>query len=241
MELRDRVALVTGVGKETGIGFAVARALAEAGAHVVVTARSETQAAAMADRIGDGAEALALDISDPASVVAAAAAVATRHGRLDILVSNASAPGTWGQTAGGADLGAVRATLDVTLLGTWAVAQAFLPLLRKSDAGRLVHVSSGAGSHGDPVFGLTSGNAMGAAYGVAKAGLNALTALLAAEEASGVRINAVCPGFTATFPGGAEMGARQPADSVPGILWAATLPDDGPTGGFFRDGRPLPW
>jgi NAD(P)-dependent dehydrogenase (short-subunit alcohol dehydrogenase family) len=241
MELDGRIALVTGVGKDTGIGFAVASALAGAGAHVIVTARTGAQAQAMAGRIGQGAEAIALDIGDRASVAAAAEAVTARHGHLDILISNAAAPGIWGQGAGTADLDAVRGTLDVTLLGTWAVAQAFLPLLRLSDAGRLVHVSSGAGSHGDTAFGLTSGNAMGAGYGVAKAGVNALTALLAAEEESGVKINAVCPGFTATFPGGEQMGARPPAESVPGILWAATLPGDGPTGGFFRDGQPLPW
>lgn len=232
---------MTGVGKETGIGFAVAEALAAAGARVIVSARQAVQARAMADRIGPAAEALQLDIADPDSVASAARAVSGRHGRLDILISNAAAPGAWGQAAGSADLAAVRGTLDVTLLGTWAVAQAFLPLLRASDAGRLVHVSSGAGSHGDAAFGLTSGNTMGAAYAVAKAGVIALTALLAAEEEEPLRINAVCPGFTATFPGGAQMGARPPAESVPGILWAASLPADGPSGGFFRDGQPLPW
>jgi NAD(P)-dependent dehydrogenase (short-subunit alcohol dehydrogenase family) len=241
MDLDGRIALVTGVGKDSGIGLAVASALAGAGAHVIVTARTEAQADAMAGRIGQGAEAMVLDIADRASVAAAAEEVAKRHGHLDILISNAAAPGSWGQGAGAADLDTVRATLDVTLLGTWAVAQAFLPLLRQGDAGRLVHVSSGAGSHGDTAFGLTSGNAMGAGYGVAKAGLNALTALLAAEETGDVKINAVCPGFTATFPGGEQMGARPPADSVSGILWAATLPADGPSGGFFRDGKPLPW
>lgn len=245
MKLTDKIALVTGVGKETGLGLAVARALAEAGATVLVTARRLDQAEAMAVKVGQGAEALALDIADPASVATAADAVAAQHGRLDILISNAASAGVWGQTAGAADLDDVRRTLDVTLLGTWRVAQAFLPLLRQSDAGRLVHVSSGAGSHGDAVFGLATGNSMGPGYGVAKAGVNALTTILAAEEDStedsAVKINAVCPGFTATFPGGQEMGARPPEDSVAGVLWAATLPPDGPSGGFFRDGKALPW
>ncbi|MFM7445410.1 MAG: SDR family NAD(P)-dependent oxidoreductase, partial [Tabrizicola sp.] len=107
--------------------------------------------------------------------------------------------------------------------------------------GRLVNVSSGAGSHGDTAFGLTTDNAMGTSYAVAKAALNALTAKLAKEETSGVKINAVCPGFTATFPGGAEMGARPVSEGAASILWAADLPQDGPTGGFFRDGKPLPW
>jgi len=245
MDLTDKIALVTGVGKDTGLGFAVARALAEAGAVVIVSARHLAQAEEMAVKVGPGTEALALDIADPASVTTAAEAVAAQHGRLDILISNAASAGVWGQTAGTADLDDVRRTLDVTLLGTWRVAQAFLPMLRQSAAGRLVHVSSGAGSHGDTVFGLASGNSMGPGYGVAKAGVNALTTILAAEEASteksDVKINAVCPGFTATFPGGQEMGARPAEDSVAGILWAAALPADGPSGGFFRDGKVLPW
>lgn len=132
--------------------------------------------------------------------------------------------------------------LETTLFGSWRLIQALLPLLRKSANGRVVNVSSGAGSHADPVFGLATGNRMGTSYAVAKAALNALTVKLAHEEqATGVRINAVCPGFTATFPGGAEMGARPVADGAAGIAWAALLDRDGPTGGFFRDGQPLGW
>lgn len=240
MEFSGKVALVTCVGREEGLGFAVAVALAEGGAHVIVTARRAEQAKAMAARIA-GAEAMALDIADPASVAAAARAVEAAHGHLDILISNAAATGSWGETAQAADLDKVRAGLEVTLLGTWAMAQAFLPLLREAPSGRLVNISSGAGSHGDTAFGLTSGNAMGAGYAVAKAGVNALTALLAQGEDSAVKINAVCPGFTATFPGGAEMGARPPKESAKGVLWAASLPEEGPSGGFFRDGAPLAW
>lgn len=240
MEFSGKVALVTGVGREEGLGFAVAEALAEGGARVIVTARRAEQAEAMAARIA-GAEAMALDMADPDSVAAAARAVEAAHEHLDFLISNAAATGSWGETAHAADLDKVRAGLEVTLLGTWAMAQAFLPLLRKAPAGRLVNLSSGAGSHGDTAFGLTSGNAMGAGYAVAKAGVNALTALLAQGEDSAVKINAVCPGFTATFPGGAEMGARAPKDSAKGVLWAASLPEDGPSGGFFRDGAPLAW
>ncbi len=93
-----------------------------------------------------------------------------------------------------------------------------------------------------PVFGLTTDNGMGTSYAVAKAALNALTVKLAREEENtGVLINAVCPGFTATFPGGEAMGARPVADGAAGIVWAALLPDGGPSGGFFRDGQPLAW
>lgn len=131
--------------------------------------------------------------------------------------------------------------LEVTLFGASCLSQALLPLLRRSSNGPIVNVSSGAGSHGDTVFGLTTNNAMGTSYAVAKAALNALTAKLSNEEgAAGVRFNAVCPGFTATFPGGAEMGARLVAEGAASILWPATKKADEPNGGFFRDGKPLP-
>jgi NAD(P)-dependent dehydrogenase (short-subunit alcohol dehydrogenase family) len=106
----------------------------------------------------------------------------------------------------------------------------------------LVNNAAGVGAFGDPAFGLLAGGPMGVSYAVAKAALNALTVKLAKEETEPtVRINAVCPGFTATFPGGEAMGARPVAEGAAGIVWAALLPNDGPTGGFFRDGIALPW
>ena len=237
-EMDGRVVLVTGAGREGGLGAAVARALAEAGARVIVTARRAEDAQAVAG--GIGAEAMALDITDPGSVEAARAAIQARHGRLDALVNNAADTTAFGVTVEGADLDAARHAMEVTLFGTWRMCRAFLPLLRDSEAGRIVNVSSGAGSHGDPVFGIGSGNGMGASYAVAKAALGALTHRLAVETGD-VLVNAVCPGFTATFPGGAEMGARAPGESAPGVLWAAALGPGGPSGGFFRDGETLPW
>jgi NAD(P)-dependent dehydrogenase (short-subunit alcohol dehydrogenase family) len=124
----------------------------------------------------------------------------------------------------------------------WRACQADLPLLRKGVSPRIVNVSSGAGSHSDPLFGLTSGNGMGPSYAISKAALNALTTALAQEvRSSGILVNAVCPGFTATFPDAEKMGARPVSAGAEGIVWAATLQDDGPTGGFFRDGEPLAW
>jgi NAD(P)-dependent dehydrogenase (short-subunit alcohol dehydrogenase family) len=105
-----------------------------------------------------------------------------------------------------------------------------------------VNVGSGGGSHGDPQFGLAHRHGAAASYGVSKAALHALTATLAAELAgTPVVVNAVDPGLTATWPGAQSMGARPIGESVPGVVWAATLPDDGPRGGLFRDGRPHPW
>jgi NAD(P)-dependent dehydrogenase (short-subunit alcohol dehydrogenase family) len=102
-------------------------------------------------------------------------------------------------------------------------------------------VSSGAGSHGDPLFGLATGAAM-TSYAVSKAALNALTVKLALDlREDGILVNAVCPGLTATTAEMEEMGARPVAEGAASVVWAATLPNSGPTGGFFRDGRALGW
>ena len=246
MAQNEKKALVTGVGKETGLGFAVSQELLLLGMTVYVTARTRVKAEEIASLLNtaDGGTAmpLALDISDAEDIAAAAAKIDAEHGNLDVLVNNAASTSPYGEMAALADMAEARAVFDVTLFGTWAMCQAMLPLLRKSDAGRIVNVSSGAGSHGDPVFGLTKGNQMGTSYAVSKAALNALTVKLALEETeTTVKINAVCPGFTATFEGGEAMGARPPHESAKGVLWAATLPEDGPTAGFFRDGEVLAW
>ncbi|MGD1884869.1 MAG: SDR family NAD(P)-dependent oxidoreductase [Paracoccaceae bacterium] len=246
MAQNEIIALVTGVGKETGLGFAVSQALMSQGMTVYVTARTQGKAekvASLLNAAGMGtAVPMALDISDANDISVAATKIDAEYGKLDVLINNAAMTSPYGELAASADMEEARAVFDATLFGTWAMCQAMLPLLRKSDAGRIVNVSSGAGSHGDPVFGLTTGNQMGTSYAVSKAALNALTVRLALEEAeSTVKINAVCPGFTATFEGGEAMGARPPHESATGVLWAATLPEDGPTAGFFRDGEVLAW
>ena len=236
-----RVALVTGAG--TGIGLEVARRLAQDGLQVLVGARggkAEAAAAVLADE-GTDVQALDLDITDQASVDDAVARVALDPGRLDVLVDNAAIVGDWTATASSVDLDEVRRILETNLLGTWRVTQAFLPLLRAGESPRIVMVTSGAGSHGDPVYGLASqpGNV---SYGVSKAALNALTTKLARElEGTGVLVNAVCPGLTATAPGMEAMGARPVSEGAGSVLFAARLPDDGPTGRYFRDGVELPW
>src|SRR5829696_6575919 len=117
-----------------------------------------------------------------------------------------------------------------------------LPLIKGSRHGRIENVASGAGSHGESNFGLTTGGGSAATYSVSKAALNALTAKLAAElDGEGVLVNSVDPGLTATAPGMEEMGARPIPEGAASAVWAVTLPDNGPTGGFFRDGKPLPW
>jgi NAD(P)-dependent dehydrogenase (short-subunit alcohol dehydrogenase family) len=240
-----RTALVTGVGRREGLGFEVARQLGAKGFTVALSARAEARAAPLAAALrAEGLDVmpLELDVADAESRAGAAARLREVWGVLDVLVNNAAGTGRMGETVESARLDDARATLEATLLGSWGTIQAMLPLLRQSRHPRAVNVSSGAGSHGDPVFGLRTGNAMGPSYACAKAALNALTDLLSRELAgTGILVNAVCPGFTATFPGAEAMGARPVADGATSIVWAALLPDGGPTGGFFRDGAPLPW
>jgi NAD(P)-dependent dehydrogenase (short-subunit alcohol dehydrogenase family) len=223
------VSLVTGGNR--GIGREVARQLAERGHTVVLTARSADAAASAARPLN--AEPLPLDVTDPASVAAAARWTSDRYGKLDVLVNNAAISyDTW-QQAAGADLAVVREAAETNLYGPWLMVQEFLPLLRASGHGRIVNVSSEAAS-------LASMGSGTPAYTASKVALNALTRMLAAElRGDRILVNAVCPGWVATDMGGP--GGRPVADGAASVTWAALLPDDGPTGGFFRDGRPLPW
>jgi NAD(P)-dependent dehydrogenase (short-subunit alcohol dehydrogenase family) len=123
--------------------------------------------------------------------------------------------------------------METNVYGPWQMVQAFLPLLKKSEHPRIVNVSSGAGA-------LTSMGGGTPAYSMSKAALNALTRMLAAElRRHGILVNSICPGWVATDMGGS--GGRPVTEGATGIVWAALLPDDGPTGGFFRDGQPLDW
>ena len=230
------VVLITGAAK--GIGREVARQLAERGETVIVSARDAARSQALADELGVRALPAGLDVTDPASVAAAAAELDA----LDVLINNAAAFVDWNELGSEADLEVARRVLDTNLLGAWRVTQAMLPLLRESAHPRVVMVSSGGGSHADDQFGLTRRGGAAASYGISKAALNALTSTLAAELAgTPILVNAVCPGLTATWPGAEQMGARPVAEGAASVTWAATLPDDGPRGGLFRDGEPLGW
>jgi NAD(P)-dependent dehydrogenase (short-subunit alcohol dehydrogenase family) len=235
------VALVTGAAR--GLGLEVARQLAATGVEVVIGARDPQAAAAVVGEL-DGVRSYAagLDLADPESVYRAATWWAEDIGVLDILINNAAAYVDWSEMASTADLEAAERVMQVNLFGSWRMTLAFLPLLKRSAHPRIVNVSSGAGSYADPEFGLAVRGGAAATYGISKAALNALTTTLAAELAvTPVIVNAVCPGLTATYSGAEAMGARPVSQSAVGVVWAATLPDDGPRGGFFRDGKPLDW
>jgi NAD(P)-dependent dehydrogenase (short-subunit alcohol dehydrogenase family) len=161
---------------------------------------------------------------------------------LDVLVNNAAAYVDWAERGLTADLDSARSVMETNLFGPWLMAQATVPLLRKSPRPRLVNVASGGGSHADQAFGLARRGGRAASYGISKAALLALTSTLAAELAgTPILVNAVCPGLTATFDGAEQMGARPVEAGADTVVWAVLLPDDGPSGGFFRDGAPLPW
>lgn len=237
------VALVTGASH--GIGLEVCRQLAERGFTVLLTAREADKAEAAAKELRDaglGVQGRALDVLDDASVHNLVDAVRGEFRRLDVLVNNAAAPADWAEMASSANLEAAHAAFETNLFGTWRVTQAFLPLIKESAHGRIVFVSSGAGSHGDPQFGLMTNGGATASYGISKAAINALMTKFATELAdTPLRVNAVCPGLTATAPGMEAMGARPVPEGAASVVWATVLPDSGPTGGFFRDGKPLPW
>lgn len=226
------VSLVTGANR--GIGREVATQLAGLGHRVLVGSRDPARGEPVVGAIASGggqAAVVALDIASPDSAAAAAATIDEQYGRLDVLVNNAAVIYDTHQKAIDADLSEIREALDTNLFGTWQTTQAFVPLLRRSSHGRIVNVSSGVGALADMGGRLP-------AYRISKVGLSALTRMWAAEL-PGVLVNAVCPGWVATDMGGP--GGRPVAEGAAGVVWAATLSDDGPTGGFFRDGEPIDW
>jgi NAD(P)-dependent dehydrogenase (short-subunit alcohol dehydrogenase family) len=228
-------ALVTGANR--GIGREVARQLAARGYEVLLSARDGEQASAAAREIagetGASVRALTLDVSDPTSIDTAAASVAADPGRLDVLVNNAGVGLDFGTSGTEPDFDAIERTLQTNFYGAYRLTIALLWLLRASEHPRIVNVSSGMG-------GVAEMGGWSPGYRVSKASLNALTRILSTElKDAGFLVNSACPGFVKTDMGG-PMGAQKPVeDGAAGIVWLATLPDDGPTGGFFRDGNPV--
>ena len=238
----QKIALITGANK--GIGKEIARQLSEQGITVLVGARdAERGQAAVADLTQQGADAhfVQLDVTDAASVKAAAEQVASEYGKLDILVNNAgiardNAPATE------VDVELLRETYETNVFGVVTVTQAFARLLKKSDAGRIVNVSSGLGSltqNSDPNWAF--GAVKPLAYNTSKAALNMATVIFAAElKDAGIKVNAADPGYTATDLN-QNSGPQTVAVGSLAAVRLATLPDDGPTGGYFDKDGEVPW
>jgi NAD(P)-dependent dehydrogenase (short-subunit alcohol dehydrogenase family) len=229
----DRVAVVSGANR--GIGLAVAEGLARRGMTVVAGTRDPEAGQLATEPLraeGLDVQPHQLDVTDQASVDRLVDWVDARLGRADVLVNNA---GIYpGGRAAELDLAVAEAAWQVNALGAWRLAASLVPLMRRGRWGRIVNVSSQAGS-------LASMTGFMPAYNVSKAALNAVTRVLADDlRGSGILVNAVCPGWVATDMGG-RGAPRTPAQGAASVLWAVDLPDGGATGGFFRDGRPLPW
>ncbi|WP_433135888.1 SDR family oxidoreductase [Actinomadura nitritigenes] len=248
-----RISLITGANK--GIGFEVARQLGGLGGQkVLVGARNEERgrkAAAALRAEGVDAGHVLVDVTDAAGLKRAAERIEREHGRLDALVNNAGiAILDWNLRPGRVPLDMVRRTYETNVVGVIAVTDAMLPLLRRSEAGRIVNVSSRLGSlavMSDRESPVSRVNLL--AYNSSKAALNAVTVAYAKELAeTPIKVNSVNPGFCDTDMAsdliaamGAGRGVRTPAEGARAAVTAATLPDDGPTGSFFGDEGPVPW
>jgi NAD(P)-dependent dehydrogenase (short-subunit alcohol dehydrogenase family) len=175
-----------------------------------------------------------LDVADPVSVDALRERLEAEPGRLDVLVNNAGVMGELATGAADAPLDDAKSTLETNLFGAWRLTQAMLPMLRRSAGARIVNVSSGAGQLSDMNGGYPG-------YRVSKTALNALTRILSNEErANGILVNSTCPGWVRTDMGGSS-APRSVEEGAETAVWLATLPDGGPSGGFFRDRQPIPW
>jgi len=231
----SRVAVVTGGNR--GIGLEVCRQLLAAGHRVAITGRDVDRVRAVAASLDvdeSRAIAVALDVRDPATLASAQRTIDARLGPVDIVINNAAI--LVGESSEALDIALddYRETLETNLLGAIAVCQAFVPAMAERRYGRVVNVSSGAGQ-------LAGMSTYAPAYSISKAALNAFTKILAATYRSrGVLVNAADPGWVRTDMGGrhAPRSVEQGADT---IVWLATLPSRGPTGGFFRDRRAIEW
>jgi NAD(P)-dependent dehydrogenase (short-subunit alcohol dehydrogenase family) len=247
MKAPHKIALVTGGNK--GIGFAVVRQLALAGCEVLLGARDMNKAREASERLraeGLTVTPLQLDVTSDSDVEAALQAVTQQFGRLDVLINNAGVlldpprhpedgePDTEGASVFNAKLDVIRASLETNTFGALRLCQKFVPLMRQNNFGRIVNLSSGMGQ-------LEDMNGGWPGYRLSKVALNALTRIFA-DELSGTNIlvNSVCPGWVQTDMGGVE-AERTPDEAATHIVWAALLPDGGPSGRFFRDREEIGW
>lgn len=239
MSAKTRIAVVTGGNR--GIGFETCRQLAKRDFQVVLTSRSEDKGKAAAEQLqqeGLDVTFYPLDVSNPESVTQLAEYIRDQVGRLDVLVNNA---GVFLDSAENEDdsifnakVDTVRKSMETNTFGPLILCQALMPLMQAQNYGRVVNVSSGAGQLSD----MNSGYP---AYRISKTALNAVTRIFAHElKGTNILVNSVCPGWVKTDMGGAN-ATRTPEQGADTIVWLATLPDNGPTGGFFRDRKSIDW
>ena len=237
------VSLITGANK--GIGLEIARKLGSLGHSVLVGARDKKRGKTATESLkasGIDAHLMLLDVTHQPSIVRTVNYIEQEYGRLDVLVNNAGIIHDRSLKASEIPLDTVREVFEPNFFGLIAVTQAMIPLLRKSAAGRVVNMSSALGSitlQADPNGALGDFKLLG--YGASKAAVNAVTVFFAHElRDTNVKVNAASPGWVKTDMGGPEAPGT-PDQGADTPVWLATLPADGPTGGFFQDRQPLPW
>lgn len=238
MDTEKRIALVTGGNR--GIGFETCRQLGRKGLRVILAARNAAageRAAGILKSESLEVEFRLLDVSKVETIDACAESIDRDLGRLDVLVNNAGImrdSSKRGASIFQADRELVRDTFDVNTLGPLMVANALVPLMRRHDYGRIVNVSSGMGQLSEMDGGYPG-------YRISKTALNAVTVILARElEGTNIKVNSVCPGWVRTDMGG-DKAPRSPEQGADTIVWLATLPEGGPSGGFFRDRKRINW
>jgi NAD(P)-dependent dehydrogenase (short-subunit alcohol dehydrogenase family) len=225
----SKTALVTGANR--GIGQEIAHQLVATGVAVVIGSRDVVAGQSAARALGPDVRAEQLDVSDPDSVAACEQRLADAGVEVDILVNNAGLYTTTPLLTIEED--ALVEALQVNFIGAWRTARAFVPGMRARSWGRVVNVATGYAHFADRA-------PQAGAYGLAKASLNVLTRMVAAEAGADVKVNSMSPGWVATRMGGsgATRSVQEGADTA---VWLATLPDDGPTDGFYYDRRRIPW
>lgn len=239
MNTTKKIAVVTGANR--GLGFETCRQLAKQGIQVILTSRDEAKGKAAVEKLqADGLDVAyhQLDVTNPESIEGLAQFIKNEFGQLDILVNNAGIVldplGELDDSIFNANVDTLRKTMDTNVYGPLLLCQALIPLMKPHNYGRVVNVSSGAGQ-------LSEMNSGYPKYRISKTSLNAVTRILANElKGTNILVNAVCPGWVRTDLGGPN-ATRTVEQGAETMVWLATLPDDGPTSGFFRDRQPIDW
>ena len=222
------------VGPTGASGVRSCASLAERGVTTILGSRDEEKGRVAAEGMDGDVHVRQLDATDEKGIAQLACDIEEEFGRLDVLVNNAGISLDRGQHGVDADLGVVRETLEMNLFGAWRLCEVFVPLMQRNRYGRIVNVSSGMGALNDMGGGSP-------AYRVSKTSLNAVTRILAPElKGMGILVNSVCPGWVRTDMGGSG-ASRTVEEGADTPVWAATLPNNGPNGCFFRDRRQIPW
>ncbi|MGG0333210.1 SDR family oxidoreductase [Priestia aryabhattai] len=235
MKKHTKVALVTGGNR--GIGYELVRQLAMDGFKVILTSRNSESGHKAVQKLKDShldVSFLTMDINNQTSIRQAAATVNEQYGRLDVLINNAGIYLDKNQTLVNMDPSVLEKTLTTNFFGAYHVIRSFMPLMEQQAYGRIINVSSEYGAMSE-----MSSPRVGA-YKLSKFILNGLTQLMAAESYNDIKINAVDPGWVSSDMGGPS-APRTPEQAARSILWLATIGPEGPSGGFFKDGKQIDW